>query len=85
MNAAIRTGLVAHGYAPVALAGKRPIMAEWQKLSPTAEEIAEWPPGNTGMTTRSHPAIDIDIEDATAAELIEALVRGLAARRAERR
>jgi putative DNA primase/helicase len=79
-TAAIRTGLVAHGYVPVAVIGKVPVMAEWQKLAPTAEEIAEWPrqyprATNTGMTTKANPAVDIDIEDPKAAELIEALVR----------
>jgi hypothetical protein len=78
---AVRTQLHRAGYAPIPLDGKRPQLKDWTAKTATTEaEIALWaklyPTGtNTGILTRSTPALDIDIMDAGAAEAIEDLAR----------
>jgi AAA domain/Bifunctional DNA primase/polymerase, N-terminal len=68
------------GFSVLPITGKRPPMDEWQKLSANSESIALWPKlypfaGNTGVLTRSTPAIDIDIYNPDAAEALENLAR----------
>jgi hypothetical protein len=78
---AVRTQLHRAGYAPIPLDGKRPQLKDWTAKTATTEaEIGLWaklyPTGtNTGILTRSTPALDIDIMDAGAAEAIEELAR----------
>ena len=69
------------GYAPVPVAGKRPVAEAWQKgMAPTAEDILAWQrrwphATSTGILTRTTPALDIDILDPDAAEAVEGLAR----------
>ena len=62
-----RLNLLAGGYAPLPLIGKRPIFDDWPKrLDVTAQEIERWSraspaAANTGILTRFTPVFDIDI------------------------
>jgi hypothetical protein len=76
-----RLSLLAGGYAPLPLIGKRPIFDDWPKrLDVTAQEIERWSRAspaaeNTGILTKFTPALDIDILDAEAAAAVEALAK----------
>ena len=76
-----RLRLVAAGYSPVPIEGKRPPMKDWQsKFKTSRAEIVlwekSWPTSsNTGVLTKFVPALDIDIMHAEAADAIEALAR----------
>jgi Bifunctional DNA primase/polymerase, N-terminal len=72
------------GFDPIPTRGKNPGMLEgwaWQKLiSAPDEHIAMWRKSfldaiNTGVLTRSTPALDIDILHQEGAEAVEALVQ----------
>src|SRR5262245_33782837 len=71
----IRRALLAAGFSPLPLRGKKPAFDGWQKkLETNDEEIrlwdSMWPDAtNTGILTKFTPAIDIDImvPDAAAA------------------
>lgn len=62
-----RLSLLAGGYAPLPLIGKRPIFEDWPKrLEVTALEIERWTraspaAANTGILTKFTPVLDIDI------------------------
>jgi hypothetical protein len=62
-----RLNLLAGGYAPLPLIGKRPIFDDWPKrLDVTAQEIERWSRAspaaeNTGILTKFTPVFDIDI------------------------
>jgi Bifunctional DNA primase/polymerase, N-terminal len=80
-----RLALLAGGYVPIPLNGKRPANTAWQSdVAPDESEIASWKTTcgsafNTGILTKWTPAIDIDVTDGgvanaiadRAAELIE--------------
>ena len=76
-----RLRLLAAGYCPLPLAGKRPVIKAWQALvAPTADEVHFWSrtspaATNTGILTRLTPALDIDILNPDAATAIENLAR----------
>jgi len=70
----LRLELLAGGFYPVALTGKRPIYPGWQSIVPTEAAIFTWRPGNTGLLTASTPAIDIDVLDDKVASQIEAMI-----------
>jgi hypothetical protein len=59
--------------APGASPGKRPVEQEWQTKTVTDEDLARWSdtPSNVGLRARYFPAIDIDVEDATVADIVE--------------
>jgi AAA domain/Bifunctional DNA primase/polymerase, N-terminal len=64
--------LIANGYEPVAVNGKRPVAAEWQKRPNTvmdlADERAAYPHAiSTGLRTGSLAGVDIDIWPITSA------------------
>jgi hypothetical protein len=75
-----RLNLLANGYAPIPIEGKRPPLKNWQeKTDANAAEIELWEKvcphaGNTGILTACAPTLDIDITNPEAAEAIEALV-----------
>jgi len=79
--AEVRRRLLAAGYAPTPCIGKAPILKGWQKQhDPTLLEIEQWSrtapaATNTGILTRTTPALDIDILDPEAAKAVEALAR----------
>jgi AAA domain/Bifunctional DNA primase/polymerase, N-terminal len=76
-----RLELLANGYAPIPVEGKRPPLKDWQKkTNANATEIDLWRKvyphaTNTGVLTQLTPALDIDITNPEAAEAVEALVR----------
>ncbi|SPL63726.1 bifunctional DNA primase/polymerase [Ochrobactrum soli] len=78
---AIRHAVLANGYKPIPVNGKRPQLKGWQQLSPTTASIDAWERGhadhaNTGILTGEVVAIDIDAPDPIAAEkLIAALMQ----------
>jgi hypothetical protein len=79
--AEIRRRLLAGGFSPLPLVGKRPILKNWQTHGDVSElEIDSWTKRypaalNTGILTRFVPVLDLDIGDAEAAAAVEALVR----------
>ena len=76
-----RLKLLANGYAPIPVEGKRPPLKDWQKKTDTnAAEIEFWGKvypyaTNTGVLTQLTPTLDIDITNPEAAEAIETLAR----------
>jgi bifunctional DNA primase/polymerase-like protein len=76
-----RLALLASGYAPLPIEGKRPPLNDWQKKTATkVAEIELWEKlyphaTNTGILTQLTPTLDIDIKSPEAAEAIEALTR----------
>jgi Bifunctional DNA primase/polymerase, N-terminal len=72
---ACRKRLLAAGYHPIPVNGKAPPIAGWQDIQPTQVLINSWADNyanatNTGILTRTIPAIDIDVLDpAIAGEL----------------
>ena len=75
----IRCALLAAGFSPLPLRGKKPAFDEWQKkLETNAGEIQLWgsvwsDAKNTGILTKFTPAIDIDIMVRDAAAAVEEL------------
>jgi hypothetical protein len=71
-----RLALLAGGYVPIPLNGKRPTNAAWQSdVAPSESEIASWKAicrdaFNTGILTKWTPAIDIDVTDNIVANTI---------------
>jgi hypothetical protein len=78
---ALRLKLLANGYAPLPIEGKRPPLKGWQKKTETnAAEIELWEKvypcaTNTGILTQLTPTLDIDITNLEAAEAVEVLAR----------
>jgi Bifunctional DNA primase/polymerase, N-terminal len=76
-----RLKLLANGYAPLPIEGKRPPLKDWQnKTATNAAEIKLWEKvhpqaTNTGILTQLTPTLDIDITNPEAAEAVEALAR----------
>lgn len=76
-----RLRLLANGYAPLPIEGKRPPLKNWQKrTAANAAEIELWEKvypyaTNTGILTQLTPTLDIDITNPEAAEAVEALAR----------
>jgi Casjensviridae DNA primase len=77
-----RLRLLEHGYEPVACDGKRPVLADWQRIETAPAEIERWAQAlpratNTGIRTRHTPAVDIDIRDEAVAEQVEHALRNI--------
>jgi len=76
-----RLALLANGYAPLPIEGKRPPLKDWQKKTAVSEaEIEFWEKvyplaTNTGILTQLTPTLDIDITNPEAAEAVEAFAR----------
>jgi RecA-family ATPase len=76
-----RLKLLANGYAPIPVEGKRPPLKDWQKkTNANAAEIDLWGKvypyaTNTGVLTQLTPTLDIDITNPEAADAVEALAR----------
>ena len=86
---AYRKRLLAAGYQPLPVAGKKVRLDDWSNIAATNELINrwahEWPDhSNTGILTRETPAIDIDIVDEEAAEELEALAESMLGKSAVR-
>jgi Bifunctional DNA primase/polymerase, N-terminal len=68
----IRLDLKAAGYSPIPLTGKIPVTAGWPTMDSDEQSIRTWPTRypfarNTGVITRTAPAIDVDITNVEAA------------------
>jgi RecA-family ATPase len=77
----IRLALLANGYWPIPITGKATYQTGWQNTVATEAMILGWPQAlpdyqNTGILTRTAPAIDIDIKDEAIAGDIEEHLRG---------
>jgi bifunctional DNA primase/polymerase-like protein len=76
-----RLKLLANGYAPLPIEGKRPPLKDWQnKTATNGAEIELWEKvypqaTNTGILTQLTPTLDIDITNPEPAEAVEALAR----------
>jgi AAA domain/Bifunctional DNA primase/polymerase, N-terminal len=75
---AFRKGLLAAGYLPLPVNGKAPPIAGWQDIQATNILIDKWAyeyaeAKNTGILTRTTPAIDIDVLDPTVADELQQL------------
>jgi hypothetical protein len=71
-----RKRLLAAGYSPIPVNGKAPPVAGWQDIEATKVLIAGWvnkyaDATNTGILTRTTPAIDIDVFDAVVAHELQ--------------
>jgi hypothetical protein len=77
---AVRKRLLASGFLPIPVNGKKPLLPGWPDIKATDPLIHGWereyPDAlNTGILTRTTPVFDIDILNAEAAEAVEALAR----------
>jgi len=73
----VRLAMIANGYNPTPLDGKRPLLNGWQNLVATKMLAQQWGNSgpNTGMLTKDTPVVDIDILDEQAAQIVEATAR----------
>lgn len=77
----IRLAMVAHGYTPIPVAGKKPPFEKWQKIENVTSVMLKawshnWPSAsNTGILTRMTPTIDLDIFKEPAAIAAENSIR----------
>jgi putative DNA primase/helicase len=77
----IRLAMVAHGYTPIPVVGKKPPLQAWQKITAVSHVMLEawgrdWPcASNTGVLTRLTPTLDLDLLNEPAALAAENLVR----------
>jgi predicted P-loop ATPase len=73
---ACRKRLLAAGYLPLPVNGKAPPIAGWQDIKATNAVINDWADKfadatNTGVLTRTTPAVDIDVLDPTVADALQ--------------
>jgi hypothetical protein len=77
----IRQSLIAAGFNPTPLNGKKPVLKEWQRRTEASlGDIDIWSKlyphaTNTGVLTRHAPALDIDIMEPDAAAAVEEMAR----------
>ena len=73
----LRIAMIRNGYHPTPLDGKRPRVPGWQAVFATEETANQWRGlgKNTGGLTKFTPALDIDIRDETAAQIVEDVAR----------
>src|SRR5258706_9419913 len=74
-----RKRLLVAGFVPIPTEGKKPPIPGWQNLIATEADIDGWfhqyeSALNTGVLTRTTPAVDIDVLDPDVADEIEALL-----------
>jgi hypothetical protein len=74
----VRKRLLASGYLPLPVNGKVPSIAGWQDIQATNAIIDTWvskyvDATNTGILTRTAPAIDIDVLDSAVADELQKL------------
>jgi hypothetical protein len=75
---AYRKQLHSAGYSPLPVNGKAPPLPGWQDVLATPEVINGWEDKypdatNTGILTRTTPAIDIDVLDSAVADELQKL------------
>jgi AAA domain len=69
-----RRAMHEHGYEPIPLNGKVPILENWQTRPIAVEQWGSMGTG-TGMRTKNVPVFDVDILDEQAAQIVAATVR----------
>src|SRR5262245_25461851 len=79
---ACRKRLLGAGYLPLPVNGKAPPITGWQDIQATNELINGWEEkyanaANTGILTRTVPAIDIDVLDPVVADELQAIAEHL--------
>ena len=77
-----RKCLLRAGYLPIPTEGKKPPIAGWQNIVADEGDIDGWfhqyPAAfNTGVLTRTTPAVDIDVYDPDVAQAIETMLWGM--------
>jgi hypothetical protein len=87
--ATYRKRLLAAGYHPLPVNGKKVLLEDWSNIRATNEIINDWSNEcpdhlNTGILTGTTPAVDIDVMDEEAAEELEALAENLLGKSAVR-
>jgi hypothetical protein len=73
----IRLAMLANGYTPIPLDGKKPTLNNWQNTVASKDVVGRWGNvgPNTGMLTATAPVLDIDILDERAAQIVDATAR----------
>lgn len=73
----VRLAMIANGYNPTPLDGKKPLLNGWQNLVATEILARQWGNvgPNTGALTKDTPVLDIDILDEHAAQIVETTAR----------
>ena len=71
----LRIAMIGNGYHPTPCHGKKPFLSGWQGIFATEETVRAWGGDNTGGLTKFIPALDIDILDPTAAQIVEDVAR----------
>ena len=77
----VRLALVAKGYTPIPVIGKKPPLKKWQETTGVSKATLEewdrdWPnASNTGILTKLTPTIDLDLLNEPAAVAAEKLIR----------
>lgn len=66
--AALGPRLLAQGFEPIPVAGKRPVIKQWEDLTLSADRVAYWATNgqgdlNVGLRTGTLAAVDLDIYD----------------------
>ena len=71
-----RLSMLANGYEPIPVSGKRPLIDQWQSREINEEVVRGWSDmgPNTGMRTARTPVFDIDILDDEAAQVVQDLI-----------
>jgi hypothetical protein len=72
----IRLAMLANGYTPIPLDGKKPMLNNWQNTVASKDVVGRWGNvgPNTGMLTATAPVLDIDILDERAAQIVDASI-----------
>ena len=72
-----RLKMLANGYEPIPLSGKRPLQSDWPNILIDEEAVRSSATlgANTGMRTARAPVLDIDIRDEEVSRLIEEFAR----------
>ena len=72
-----RLKMLANGYEPIPLIGKRPLQSDWPNILIDEEAVRSSATlgANTGMRTARAPVLDIDIRDEEVSHLIEEFAR----------
>src|SRR5262245_14836825 len=77
----VRLAMIAHGYTPIPVVGKKPLLQEWQKITIVSQSMLEawdhaWRCARTaGVLTRLTPTLDLDLLNEPAAIAAESLIR----------
>ena len=77
----VRLAMVAHGYTPIPVIGKKPLLEEWQKITTSRARCSKTgaatgrTPATPEFLTRLTPTLDLDLLNEPAAIAAENLIR----------